>query len=148
MTLPPQDRPQFVSWENGDDGMSQIELAHRIGYTRFKLIDQSTYEAVSAQLVLSNLVDAAAWRAIRQFGLRRWPVLHAACLRLTHRGRLERRFGRRFPMGSAGTWGDDLPGEWMSLSEARTTLAEASTAHAAKPAAAPGSFWCDWHASR
>ena len=144
----PRALPDFVSWENESAGLEPLEIVYGLGYTKFKLIDQSTYEAVSRHFSLTNVVDAVAWRTIRQFRLARWPRLYTLCARLTHRGRLEARFGRRFPMGAAGVWGDELPGRWMTVSEARLTWATASAAHAAKSGSAPESFWCDWHAAR
>lgn len=140
--------PEFVSWENEAEGFEPLEIVHGLGYTRFKLIDQSTYEAVSKRFSLTNFVDAVAWRIIRQFRLARSRHLYSWCSRFTHRGRLEARFGRRFPMGAAGVWGDDLPGRWMTISEARMTWTTANAAHAAKSGSAPNSFWCDWHAAR
>ena len=72
-TLPAAERPRFVSWENWDNaksfedgstpaGASGLEIATELGYTRFKLIDQSTLAALSPGFSAANLMDSAARR--------------------------------------------------------------------------------------
>jgi hypothetical protein len=65
--------------------------------------------------------------------------------RLTYRGQLERRFGRPFPMGCSGPWGDDTPGRWLTYEDARAMVA-AALDRVRRKSQNELSFWCDWHA--
>jgi len=162
-TVPLPDRPRFISWENWDESISLadgqargdtaggrgsgLDLASELGYSRFKLIDQSTLSALSQGLAASNLIDSAARKLGRLFSRgdsvgRR--MLHAA----TQRGRLERQFGRAFPMGSSGPWGDETPGRWLTRSEARAVLMSASKGFPAVMRPRYSLDWFDWHAAR
>jgi hypothetical protein len=121
-----------------------IELSHRtadsdlkrmteLGYSRFKIIDQSNLVAVTA---LSHAITAALPGAI---GARLDRV----------QGRLlgtRRRGAWRFPYGSSGPFGADLPGRWQAL---ETTLAVWQAIKRADEKAASSGFgrWYDIHAS-
>jgi len=142
--------PTYLSWENDVDSpidwthdRSTLRIAHELGYSRFKLIDQSTFGTLTKGISVANFVDSAAWYAIR----RRIPGARALGPRLTHRGRLERRFQRRFPMGCSGPWGEDLPGAWLSFAHARATLDHFIGRHQSDPSRPTHSLWCDWHAA-
>jgi len=157
-TLRAPERPRYVSWENWDDansfgdestqtGSSGLEIATELGYTRFKLIDQSTLAALSPGFSAANLMDSAA----RRWLSRGYPgaklgrhLLHG----LTRRGQVERRFKRPFPMGCSGPWGDDTPGPWLTLSQARAMMKEASKAFPAVMRPSYSLGWFDWHATR
>jgi FkbM family methyltransferase len=156
-TLAPTDRPRFLSWENWDkpdhfDGSAQktgsgLQIASDLGYTRFKLIDQSTLTALSRGFSASNLIDSIARRWLR----RHYPgaqVGRKLLNRFTRRGRLEAQFKRQFPMGCSGPWGDDTPGPWLTFSEARDVMLEASKAFPAVMRPSYSLGWFDWHAGR
>jgi FkbM family methyltransferase len=139
--------PPYVSWENdiepGQNDASALRLLHELGYSRFKLIDQSTYAPVVRGVSMSNFIDAAGWHLARRLGPRLAGTVRN---HLTYRGILERRFAIRFPMGCSGPWGDDMPGSWMTYPEAAATV-HAATNELQKSSRPAFSFWCDWHAS-
>jgi len=156
-TLAPADRPRFVSWENWDsvsniDGSAQetgsgLQIAGDLGYTRFKLIDQSTLTALSLGFSAANLMDSVARRWLR----RHYPgaqVGRNLLNRLTRRGQAESQFKRQFRVGCSGPWGDETPGPWLTWSEARDVMLEASKAFPAVMRPSYSLGWFDWHAAR
>jgi len=161
-TVPLSDRPRFISWENWnepgslDNGHhrsgtaesrgSGLDLACELGYSRFKLIDQSTLAALSRGFSAANLADSIARKLVRlsRGSSANQHVLH----RLTQRGRLEQAFGRTFPMGTSGPWGDETPGRWLTPSEARAVFMTASKSFPAVMRPRYAVNWFDWHAAR
>jgi len=122
-------------------------LACELGYTRFKLIDQSTLAALSRGFSAPNLADSLARKLMRRFSRGRsgnGNLLHP----LTQRGRLEKAFGRIFPMGTSGPWGDETPGRWLTPSEARAVFMTAEKSFPAVMRPRYAINWFDWHAAR
>jgi FkbM family methyltransferase len=96
--------PPFISVE-ASDGEREIRRLSQIGYSRFKVISQSSHR----QLPLSLL----RFKARFPFGVRR--SIEKVQLRLWRR----RRDGSwRFPAGSSGPFGEESRGEWLSADEA------------------------------
>lgn len=151
----PASLPKFLSWESGDDPVdadgpesrSLLRLAHQIGFTRFKLIDQATFLPLPAPRTPRKAVDALVWRALT-FKRPRLPQSARRLLDgLTYRSRLGRRYGWEFSMGTSGPWGDQMPGSWMTYAEAVAAYQRARREHFAKHRPAD-TLWCDWHAAR
>lgn len=147
--------PQFLSWESDpapDRGLSSevsplLQLAHDIGFNRFKLIDQATYLPLPSQWSVVKVSDSVVWRLLHAANQ---PSLHGArpLLRhLTHRAKLGRRFEWDFDMGASGPWGDEMPGSWMTFEAAVEAHRRATREHFAGKHRPDHSFWCDWHAT-
>jgi FkbM family methyltransferase len=146
LTLRQKAMPRYISWEH-DGELGPLETVRRLGFSRFKLIDQSTFSPITARLSVPNVIDSVARHAIRRLRRVSLPGSRVVQDTLTHRGRLERRFGREFPMGSSGPWGDEMPGRWLSFGEARELLNYSRSESEDKPGRPAHSFWCDWHAA-
>ena len=54
--------------------------------------------------------------------------------------------GFRFPSGSSGPWGDDIPGAWLTFADAKSVYLRERRAYfrSKRPLY---SFWYDWHAT-
>lgn len=145
--------PQYISVETecvGDsavlseeESLSMLELLRKIGYHRFKLVDQTN-----------------GWTPVRPSGVARLSVRLAnrlACGRLRIRGLsgMADRFtdstriaGLKFNFcpGSSGPWGNDIPGAWMQFEKARSAYLRERRAFCANSRPLY-SFWYDWHAT-
>jgi FkbM family methyltransferase len=145
------ERPAYVSWESditfcadAHRKPSKLDRVHELGYSRFKLIDQSTFEPVEAGRSFGTLVDAVGRSAQRRFGGARTRALFR---RMTYRGRLEKKFSTTFPMGSSGPWGEHMPGRWMTYAQARSRIREIAQ-HFRADSENDYTTWWDWHAAR
>jgi len=117
-------RPNFLSFEAGDDADELLSHASAIGYRRFKIISQNSFRELANQ---ECLYDRAARRLMRNLGYRE--------------PQLVRRAGRFFVAGhSSGPvpWQSD--GRWRPADETRSRLHEARKANLL-------SGWYDIHAA-
>ena len=119
--LQPGALPKYVSLEAGD----ATPIAHlaALGYTAFKCIGQRNFlplevppapEQLRYERILRRLYSAnPLLRILRALGAkRRW---------LRQLGEHATRDGWRFPFGSSGPFGKDLPGRWQTAAEMRET---------------------------
>ena len=95
------DKPQYISVEmslaNGDRGLS---LLHPLGYRRFKIISQVTFgPARSALQIALSYVPGRTRSRIKRVEKSTFGKLRDG--------------DRRFAFGSSGTFGDNLPGQWL-----------------------------------
>jgi FkbM family methyltransferase len=123
LSLTTEHRPEFISFEAGDDVDELIAHAEEIGYRRFKAINQISFRELANQWCL---YDRIAHRLMRHLGYREPELV--------------RRSGHFFPAGhSSGPvpWHSD--GRWYSGEATRERL------HQAK-AAGTLSGWYDIHA--
>ena len=140
-------RPSYLSVEaecaddsgQGDDAaLANLERLVRLGYDRFKLVDQESLRVLS--------MDDLELGRKKSFADR----LRA---RLGDRGREQSAVldvgGRRtvFHAGATGPFGPDLAGEWLAEADARRLLVAARRAYFSREGARPYGFWCDWHAT-
>jgi hypothetical protein len=94
-------RPEYVSFEMGDDAVELIEHLARLGYRRFKIIGQTYFLEVANE---GRLAHRGALRLMRQLGF--W------------RPRLVRRSGRFFAsMHSSGPLPERSDGRWRTLDD-------------------------------
>lgn len=152
-------KPNFISVE-----MSQMNLLTRLrdlGYDRFKLIDQLSLRPVPAGDP-SPYLQFLRWlhrganhrRQDRSLLLKICRAVPARMLRvLDSTG--EKRWGRSQPFvsrhlpewnfkpGSSGTFGDDLPGEWLGWEDIARIWERDLHAHEKMGR----EFWCDLHAT-
>jgi FkbM family methyltransferase len=132
--LTPETRPDYISIElSHRTADSDLKRMTELGYSRFKIIDQSNLVAVTQ---MSHAITAALPGAIGE----RVDRLQGRLLGTRKRG------DWRFPYGSSGPFGADLPGRWQSL---ETTFAIWQDIKRADERAASGGFgrWYDIHAS-
>lgn len=103
--------PAYLSIEldlrHGDEDLRTLQ---RLGYTRFKCIRQNDLR----EITMDNLP--------RQIGLRRraaargpWGFVNRVIRGMDHRLQPRRSGDWRFPSGSSGAFGDDLPGPWSGI---------------------------------
>jgi FkbM family methyltransferase len=97
--------PRYLSIEMSDEhGDRDLAALWALGYRRFKIIDQTTFQPPSALLQQASRVAPQALRPLR--GLHR-------------RLRARRRDGRwRFPEGSSGPFGEHTSGPWIEYHRA------------------------------
>lgn len=129
------DRPSHVSVEmSHEDAGVDIALMHELGYRRFKIVSQTTRSQPRPALATLN-----GWLPYS----------------LSERFRaLDRRFRGvdgdgpwRFPPGSSGSFGDDIPGPWHDA-DATTRLWRHLRAVDARRRPGFGNDWYDVHATR
>jgi FkbM family methyltransferase len=145
--------PRFISVEAeciGDaaglseaEAVTNLELLRDAGYRRFKLVNQN-YGWTS---VRSSPVSHFCVRALTSVARGRFRVrgLSTIADRFTDLGRIGA-LGFAFAPGSSGPWGDDIPGAWMTINQARTAYLRERHSFFSKqqPSFA---FWNDWHAT-
>lgn len=124
LALTPATRPQFLSFEVGDDVDELVTHAAEVGFTRFKIINQNSFRELANQ---ARWRDRAALRLMRAMGYKE-PCLI-------------RRSGRFFVRGKSsgpGPWESD--GRWWSAEATRRRLRDARAANAL-------AGWYDIHAT-
>jgi FkbM family methyltransferase len=133
----------FLSVEFTDESLMG-EIAAQ-GYRRFKLVEQVSHlpvgrsrgwEGLSGRMGRVALTDrGAVFRALRKV------VGFNRILSMTRPSR--KSAGLVFPDGASGTFGDDIPSEWMDREETM----EHWRRHTAEWTRHGRDFWCDLHAA-
>ncbi|MBY0496311.1 MAG: FkbM family methyltransferase [Cyanobacteria bacterium] len=135
--------PRFISVESecaGDtrltdaEALRTLEALHKLGYRRFKLVDQATLTVLGPSTFYT---PSLLQRAVRKFS----PPADS-------RDVLEQRLKWRFDVGASGPFGEDLDGDWTDYQSAVETLKKHRGDYFSQPTASPFGFWCDWHATR
>jgi FkbM family methyltransferase len=124
LSLKAETRPEYLSFELGDEGEELIDHAAAIGFTRFKIINQCSFREVARQ---QNLRDRIARKIIRMLGYAEPQYV--------------KRGGRLFKIAhSSGPapWCSD--GRWSSR-------AEILNKWKASRASSKGNIWYDLHAN-
>lgn len=147
--------PHFISIESEcvvdpeaasvEDGLRVLATLHDLGYRKFKLIDQLTFCSLALPS-LNHTLDAMARRVLLTSPLNTFRGSFRLAQYLMVKPTLERRFGRAFPLGSSGVFGEDTPGRWIGFADAARAYRHYRAKHFEDAAARPYSFWCDWHA--
>jgi FkbM family methyltransferase len=154
--LSPAALPRFVSVESecttadaagsAEEGLRTLTMLRDLGYRKFKLIDQLTFTSVATPS-LNQLLDSLARKVLLSAPMSAVPGTYRLSRYLMVKPRLERRFGREFPLGSSGAIGNDMPGRWIGYADAARAYQRYRTRHFRNPTARHWSFWCDWHAT-
>jgi FkbM family methyltransferase len=154
--LSPNALPRFVSLESecttagvagdAEEGLRTLMMLRDLGYRKFKLIDQLTFTSLALPS-LNRLLDSLARNVLLEGPLSAVPGTYRLSRYLMVKPRLERRFGREFPLGSSGAIGSDMPGRWIGYAEAARAYRHYRARHFRNAAARHWSFWCDWHAT-
>ncbi|MGH6678137.1 MAG: FkbM family methyltransferase [Bradyrhizobium sp.] len=124
LSLTSENRPQYLSFEVGDDVEELIEHARTIGFGKFKIINQTSFRELANQ---KSLYDRIVQRLVRELG-------YTDCRQI-------RRAGRFFVSGHSsgpGPWESD--GYWYSADKTLARWREAKTAGTL-------SAWYDIHAT-
>jgi FkbM family methyltransferase len=124
LSITPETKPDYLSFEIGDDFEELFAHAATVGFTRFKLIDQLSFRELANQ---GNFRDRLARRIVRMLGFAEPKYV--------------RRNGRYFQVGhSSGPvpWSSD--GEWSSREQLLAKWERAKTRKR------PG-VWFDLHAN-
>lgn len=139
-----EELPPYISVEtecigDNDDAslttFTTLDALHDLGYTRFKLVDQSTLTVLGDEPFYTR-----GWSDLRSFYADNYRYGRELL------GDEDNPFFHHFP-GCSGPFGEDLLGTWRSYEDAKTLIAfhskeERSLGHEV------WSFWCDWHAGR
>jgi FkbM family methyltransferase len=155
MGLSPQMRPKYVSAESECQGdkaelteeecIENLDLMHKAGYTRFKMIRQSDFTATRTSGSATFLKRLAI--SMTHGRLQSVPMLSTIGAPFSDRAAVDR-IGYPFKNGSSGPWGEDLPGSWLDYPTARRTYLEGRRAYFADPEKHTAfSYWFDWHAT-
>ena len=150
-------QPKYVSAESecqGDkavlteeESIENLELLHKAGYTRFKMIRQGDFSAVRATKLgkfLQRLANSATHGRMKNT-----PVISALGAPFSDRAVVEK-IGYDFFKNDSGSgpWGEQLPGRWMDYATARRVYLEGRRAYFAQPVTPDAfSYWFDWHAT-
>jgi FkbM family methyltransferase len=143
-SLMADDLPEFVSLEISN--LDSISVLNRLGYDSFKCIDQHNHAALISR-PRGRWKAACAHARFRHSRHRVVRGLSACVASSALRGVLASHPvlpPRRFPTGSSGPFGDQLPGYWMSADEALHTL----RAQCLRCERAHRPLWVDVHACR
>ncbi|TLN28535.1 FkbM family methyltransferase [bacterium] len=145
--LSPDCRPDFISVEMGTQEM--LDEMKRLGYTHFKLIDQSTFlplevpEAWSmrARKYASALIESRSLRARAICRLVGWRRI------ADYIQKSRRRDSWEFPMGSSGPFGEDTSGKWLTAEKVYASWQHYLNLHQRDASQKAYAFWCDLHAA-
>lgn len=122
LSLTSENRPQYLSFEVGDDVEELVEHARKIGFGKFKIVDQTSFRELANH---ACLYDRIIRRVVRELG-------YADCRRI-------RRAGRFFVSGHSsgpGPWESD--GNWYSADKVLSRWRQAN-------ATGTSSGWYDIH---
>ena len=152
------DLPLYISVETeciGDrdeltdaQALETLEELRRLGYSKFKLVDQTSLIVLSPSTSLYRERPSFPERAMRRLQQRTdtpygfWDAVE------TNRARLTAVHHYEFPKSASGPFGADLDGEWLNADAARATLCRHRREYFKMPGAKRYGFWCDWHATR
>lgn len=149
--------PSYISAESecvGDseepteeETLAVLEQLGRLGYRRFKLVDQQSL-AVLPPSGRAYRERPPAWeRVLRRLGLNGQTPYNFYELWVRTRSHLNGVHGYTFPDMSTGPFGADLAGEWLDLETARRMLLRHRRDYQRMAKATRYGFWCDWHAT-
>ncbi|WP_207426502.1 FkbM family methyltransferase [Pedobacter sp. SYSU D00535] len=141
------ERPELISVEtecigqekqlgNGE-ALETLLLLRKLGYTKFKLVDQTT---------LLPLLPDEQFYTLDFLGRIRMRARYNYIFLRSYRHKLSKIFGHHFLPGCSGPFGDDISGPWLDFNTARATLLYHREAYYSKKNALNYGFWCDWHA--
>ena len=135
--LNPLDVPMFFSIEmSHGDGAKDLELLHRLGYRKYKIISQVTW---AQPLTLISYIE---------FGLHRHPRVQTFIRDLDKNLRGVTRDGNwEFCPGCSGTFGNKTQGRWLTYEKALAIWQILHDADIKYHAQGIGGNWFDIHAS-
>lgn len=152
--------PKFISVESEcvgenevlteEQALGTLNRLHELGYTKFKLVDQTSLEVLGKEDFYNhaNMLEfkrpSFTTKVINKFKKTFGIGTHLS----SHRELLNKRFGHNFFIGSSGPFGDDLDGVWLDYPSAKECLLKHRIDYFRLPSSLNYGFWCDWHATR
>jgi hypothetical protein len=127
--LDPSDLPHYCSIEHSLPSLETMTLLRRVGYQKFRLIDQRDFTELHWHPYQGYVVmEALRHKLGKGWGLASFSVKSVRGLSRRAIESVTRLFPRpssapvssaewRFNHGSSGPFGDDLPGQWRSMDE-------------------------------
>jgi FkbM family methyltransferase len=151
-TLSPEMAPEYISVEalsltathvpDEDESLATLRELQRLGYQRFRLIDQTEFAAMEPDKPfygVNRFAREPFWAGIlRRFLMKRGYRLK----RYSNRDWINARCNHHFEYGSAGPLPEELDGRWLNAQEAAKAL-RYQLADAVKQGLT--GFWVDWH---
>ena len=121
-----------------EQSLETLNELRTLGYTRFKLIDQRTFSALtpSSRLYAPTIPGRVVGKLKRVAGV---PSVREA---------FQRKYRYTFPRGASGPFGEDTDGSWMGFEDARKALLHNRALYFRQASAVSYGFWCDWHAKQ
>jgi FkbM family methyltransferase len=156
--LTPSTLPAYLSIESEcpldgntasvEDGLRTLRKLESLGYRQFKLIDQYTFCALQLPAAFHYRLDSLGTTVFERSPFKHTRGRGLISRFMIMRSRLEKKFRWDFVSGSSGVWGEDTPGNWMTIKEAERVYRHYREKHFRTSNNQFHSFWCDWHAKR
>jgi hypothetical protein len=150
-------RPEYISLETeciGKDeriddkkALETLDVLHKLGYTKFKLVDQSTLVILdSKQSFYGNKLKPKSWlQNIKvALGFENLAFIDPA----GEISRIKKKFNYDFATYASGPFGKDLKGNWVDYESAKAILLFHREDYFKQKDVKNYSFWCDWHATK
>ncbi|MBU6325120.1 MAG: FkbM family methyltransferase, partial [Bacteroidetes bacterium] len=151
-TLSPELAPEFISVEalsltathtpDEQETLATLNELRRLGYRRFRLVDQTEFAAMEPGKAFYGVDRFAAeplWAGLlRRFLMKRGYRLK----RYSNRDWINARCNHHFEYGSAGPLPEELDGTWLNAEQAAKAI-KYHLAEAVKRGMT--GFWVDWH---
>ncbi|MCX6213090.1 FkbM family methyltransferase [Spirosoma sp.] len=143
--VPLHELPTYISVESecigeaesisDQDAQRTLDTLHRLGYQRFKLVDQASL----AVLTNSNKFYKDSTQLLQKVVRKLQSV--------RRKQQLYKTVGYGFTPGSSGPFGEWLAGTWSDYKTAKKMLHMHRHDYFSLPQALNYGFWCDWHAT-
>jgi len=142
------EKPAYVSAEVND--LAVIVELRRLGYTKFKLIDQFSF----LPLELPVFPEYRLFQRHKHFRESKKPP-HLRLVRKVMGKTISRRFQKHYsalfsyphPFGSSGPYGENLPGRWGSFEDVVRAYRHYQSLHERSAQNNGYNFWVDVHAT-
>lgn len=119
--------------------LATLDQLYRLGYNQFKLVDQQTLHSLKPQ---QNFYK-------KRKSQNKFIEKLSSIFIQSHKQKLGKQYGYRFPPGATGPFGEDIAGNWYSYSNAKEMLLHHRKQFFDNQAGEYNfSFWCDWHAKK
>ncbi len=139
--------PKFISAETECLGEDQViteteiiqtlNTLYELGYRKFKLVDQLTLS------VLTDIDHKFYKDQPTTFLGKKLKYLSSKLNRIS---RYDIKLNYKFPVGSSGYFGDELPGKWVNYDTAKNSIMRHRADYFQTNMPLSFGFWCDWHA--
>lgn len=127
-----------------EDGIfDSLDALHSLGYTKFKLVDQTTLYVLGAE-------DFYLRRETMYYKLRRKleKITGTYTPFYTNKQRISKKYNYPFVYDASGPFGEELEGEWISYEDAKSLYLFHRRAFFQSASNRKYSLWADWHATR
>lgn len=141
------EKPRFISIELYS--IEEITLLGKLGYTKFKIIDQQNFLPLEIPATKEYLIykKLTAFKTSRYFVTRVIRKLFGKMIT----GLLEKKYKHFFnynhTLGSSGPFGENYPGKWHSFNEIKELFIYYKTEFEQLPGNKENGWWIDIHAT-